>query len=117
MASVRFADLQARPTEFLDLTSLTLDELQQLVPPFEAAFQAPMAAWRREGKPPDRPPSNGLPGHPHRGAQRAVRVCARRVLRQPCLQCLADDPGQRGHAGAGADYCHDRALSLGRLGV
>jgi hypothetical protein len=51
MASIRFADLQARPTEFLDFTSLTLDEFQQLVPPFEAAFQAHMAAWRLDGKP------------------------------------------------------------------
>jgi hypothetical protein len=40
MASLRFTDVQTRPTEFLDLTSLTLDEFQQLVPPFEAAFQA-----------------------------------------------------------------------------
>jgi hypothetical protein len=39
------------PTEFLDFTSLTLDEFQQLVPPFEAAFQAHMAAWRLDGKP------------------------------------------------------------------
>ena len=51
MASVRFADLQARPTEFLDFTSLTLDEFQQLVLPFEAAFQAHMAAWCLDGKP------------------------------------------------------------------
>src|SRR5919204_3257835 len=51
MAHVQFADLQARPTEFLDFTSLTLDEFQQLVPPFEAAFQAHMAAWRLDGKP------------------------------------------------------------------
>src|SRR3982751_4286721 len=51
MASVRFADLQSRPVEFLDFTSLTLDEFQQLVPPFEAAFQAHMAAWRLDGKP------------------------------------------------------------------
>jgi hypothetical protein len=51
MASVRFIDVQARPTEFLDLTSLTLDEFQQLVPPFEAAFHAHMAAWRLDGKP------------------------------------------------------------------
>jgi len=51
MASVRFADVQSRPTEFLDFTSLTLDEFQQLVPPFEAAFQAYMAAWRLDGKP------------------------------------------------------------------
>ena len=51
MTSVRCSDLQARPTEFLDLTSLTLDEFQQLVPPFEAAFHAHMAAWRLDGKP------------------------------------------------------------------
>jgi len=37
--------------EFLDFTSLTLDEFQQLVPPFEAAFHAQMAAWRMDGKP------------------------------------------------------------------
>jgi Helix-turn-helix of DDE superfamily endonuclease len=51
MASLRFTDLQSRPTEFLDFTSVTLDEFQQLVPPFEAAFQAHMAAWRLDGKP------------------------------------------------------------------
>src|SRR5881227_1858709 len=51
MAGLRFADLQSRPTEFLDFTSLTLDEFQQLVPPFEAAFQAHMVAWRLDGKP------------------------------------------------------------------
>jgi hypothetical protein len=51
MAGLRFADLQSRPTEFLDFTSLTLDEFQHLVPPFEAAFQAHMAAWRLDGKP------------------------------------------------------------------
>jgi hypothetical protein len=51
MAGLRFIDVQSRPTEFLDLTSLTLDEFQLLVPPFEAAFQAHMAAWRLDGKP------------------------------------------------------------------
>ena len=51
MAGVRFTDLQSRPMEFLDFTSLTLDEFQQLVPPFEAAFQAHMAVWRLDGKP------------------------------------------------------------------
>jgi hypothetical protein len=51
MASLRFADVQSRPAEFLDFTSLTLEEFQQLVPPFEAAFQAHMAAWRLDGKP------------------------------------------------------------------
>ena len=51
MAHLQFTDVQDRPTEFLDLTSLTLDEFQQLVPPFEAAFQVHMAAWRLDGKP------------------------------------------------------------------
>ena len=51
MAGVRFTDVQSRPLEFLDFTSLTLDEFQQLVPPFETAFHARMAAWRMDGKP------------------------------------------------------------------
>ena len=51
MAGLRFTDLQSRPLEFLDFTSLTLNEFQQLVPPFEAAFHARMAAWRIDGKP------------------------------------------------------------------
>ena len=37
--------------EFLDFTSVTLDEFQQLVPPFETAFQGHMATWRMAGKP------------------------------------------------------------------
>jgi hypothetical protein len=51
MAHVQFTDVQDRPTEFLDWTSLTLEEFQQLLAPFEAAFQAHMAAWRLDGKP------------------------------------------------------------------
>src|SRR6266540_2747872 len=50
MGTLRFADLQTRSTEVLDLTSLTVDEFQQLVPPFEAALQAHMADWRLDGK-------------------------------------------------------------------
>ena len=51
MIGLRFSDIQTRPTEVLDLTSLTLDEFHQLIPPFEAAFQAHMAEWRLDGKP------------------------------------------------------------------
>jgi hypothetical protein len=51
MAGIRFTDLQSRPMEFLDFTSLTLDEFQQLVSPFETAFHTRMAAWRMDGKP------------------------------------------------------------------
>jgi hypothetical protein len=51
MSGVRFIDVQSRPTEFLDLTSLTPDEFEQLIAPFEEAFQAHMARWRLDGKP------------------------------------------------------------------
>ena len=51
MAGLRFADVQSRPTEFLDFTSLTLEEFQILISPFEVAFQAHMAAWRFDGTP------------------------------------------------------------------
>jgi hypothetical protein len=51
MAGVRFAALQSRPTECLDVTSVTLEEFQPLVPPFETAYQARMAVWRMDGKP------------------------------------------------------------------
>src|SRR5207342_795610 len=51
MVGVRFTELQTRPLAFLDFTSLTLEEFQQLVPPFETAFHARMTAWRLDGKP------------------------------------------------------------------
>jgi hypothetical protein len=51
MARVRFTDVQSRPTEFLDFTSLTLEEFRTLLPSFEAAFHAHMAVWRLDGKP------------------------------------------------------------------
>src|ERR671914_1198444 len=50
MGNLQFADVQTRPTEFLDLTSLTVKEFQELVPPFAAAFQAHMAEWRLDGR-------------------------------------------------------------------
>jgi hypothetical protein len=49
MTGVRFADVEDRPAEFLNLTSLTLEEFEALVAPFEAAFQDHMAAWRLDG--------------------------------------------------------------------
>ena len=51
MAGLRFTDVQSRPTEFLDFTSLTLEEFRLLLPPFESAFQAHMATWRFDGTP------------------------------------------------------------------
>jgi len=51
MRTLRFSDLQMRPTEGLDVTSLTVNEFEPVVPPFAAAFQAHMALWRLAGKP------------------------------------------------------------------
>jgi hypothetical protein len=51
MDGLRFSTIQSRPTEILDLTSLTLDEFQILVAAFEAAFQEYMREWRLDGKP------------------------------------------------------------------
>jgi Helix-turn-helix of DDE superfamily endonuclease len=51
MGSLRFTDIQTRPTEVVDLTSLTLNEFRQLIPPFEAAFQVHMAEWCLDGQP------------------------------------------------------------------
>jgi Helix-turn-helix of DDE superfamily endonuclease len=51
MVGLRFADMWVRPTEFLDFTSLTVDEFQILIPPFEAAFQAHMRLWCLDGTP------------------------------------------------------------------
>jgi hypothetical protein len=51
MGNLRFTDIEPRPTEVLDLTSLTLAEFRCLLPPFEAAFQAHMAQWRFDGQP------------------------------------------------------------------
>ena len=51
MVGLRFADMWVRRTEFLDFTSLTVDEFQILIPPFEAAFQAHMRLWCLDGTP------------------------------------------------------------------
>jgi hypothetical protein len=51
MGKWRCIDLQTRPLEGLDLTSLTLDAVRWLVPPFEAGCQGQMAPWRFDGQP------------------------------------------------------------------
>jgi hypothetical protein len=50
VAGLRFGDVADRPTEVLDLTSLTGEEFAVLVGPFEAACQAHMALWRFDGQ-------------------------------------------------------------------
>lgn len=51
MGRLSYAAVAAKPADVLALTSLTVEEFQRLVVPFEAAFQAHMATWTVEGKP------------------------------------------------------------------
>jgi hypothetical protein len=51
MSRLSYAKLARKPMDVLDMTSLTPDEFDILVPPFEQAFQAHMADWRLDGKP------------------------------------------------------------------
>jgi hypothetical protein len=97
MTSVRFTDVQARPTEFLDLTSLTLEEFQQLVPPFEAAFHAHMAGWRLDGKPPHRAPVYGVQELPLSDAGRSA------VLHSGLPENLCPPGGARAHVRHGPE--------------
>ena len=46
----RYRELSPSTPEVLDLTSLTVDELTALVPPFEAAFLDDMADWTLHGR-------------------------------------------------------------------
>ena len=99
MASVRFSDLQSRPTAFLDCTSLTLDEFQPLVPPCEAApFQAHMAAWRL-----DHQRSGGM----------GVRSPATHSRRSRSLGLNIAKLSYAATCRVPAGVCHDRATSPG----
>jgi hypothetical protein len=51
MSGLRFNDIAHKPTDILDMTSLTAEEFQAVLPAFERAFQAHMAEWRLDGKP------------------------------------------------------------------
>src|SRR6266508_4473015 len=51
MTRLCYVELARKPMDVLDMTSLTPDEFQLLVPAVETAFQAHMAMWRLDGKP------------------------------------------------------------------
>src|SRR5947209_8988825 len=50
MGGLRYTEESRRAREFLDLTSLTVEEFDELVPSFEAAFQEHMKQFRLDGK-------------------------------------------------------------------
>src|SRR6266487_5774784 len=47
---LRYEDIKTKAYRILDLTSLPVDEFEQLVPAFEAAFVRHMRNWTMEGK-------------------------------------------------------------------
>lgn len=50
MSGLRYAEVSQKELKFLDMTSLTVEEFDQLVPTFEEAFQSRMNEWRLDGK-------------------------------------------------------------------
>ena len=48
---LRYQDIKTKAYRILDLTSLTVEEFEQLVLPFDAAFVRHMHDWTMEGKP------------------------------------------------------------------
>ena len=48
---LRYQEIKTKAYQVLDLTSLTVDEFEQLVPAFETAFVRHMREWTMEGKP------------------------------------------------------------------
>jgi len=56
MTGLQCADAQSRPTEFLDFTSLTLEEFQILIPPFECRVPGAYGGVALRWDTPDGPP-------------------------------------------------------------
>src|SRR5258708_12497064 len=48
---MRYAEVSRKELKFLDLTSLTVEEFQQILPVFEERFREPMKKIRLDGKP------------------------------------------------------------------
>jgi len=48
---LRYASERDKPNQILNLTSLTVEQFEQLVEPFEQAFVRHMTVWTIEGKP------------------------------------------------------------------
>ncbi len=51
MSKLSYCDIKGKEREFVALTSLRVNEFEQLVPGFENAFQSYMSQWRLDGKP------------------------------------------------------------------
>ena len=47
---MKYVEISRKELTFLDLTSLTIEEFNQIVPAFEEAFQGRMRDWCLDGK-------------------------------------------------------------------
>ena len=50
MSKLTYGEIRSKPTAFLALTGLTVEEFEILVPGFERAYQEHMGKWRLDGK-------------------------------------------------------------------
>lgn len=50
MSKLSYLEVSQKGLKFLDMTSLTVEEFDELVPSFEEAFQERMKVWRLDGK-------------------------------------------------------------------
>src|SRR5437764_8104728 len=51
MSGLRYTEVSQKDPKFLDMTSVTVEEFDQLVPAFEEAFEQRMKEWCLDGKP------------------------------------------------------------------
>jgi len=51
MSGLRYTEVSQKEQKFLDMTSLTVEEFDRLVPAFEEAFEQRMKEWCLDGKP------------------------------------------------------------------
>jgi DDE superfamily endonuclease len=105
MGSIRFADLQTRPTDVLDLTSLTMAEFQQLVPPLKPRSRLiwpPGALMAGRAPPADTPPIRTV-RCPHRRIGRSLFSSTLRPI--PCRLCRDGSSGWATKQGPSADSC------------
>lgn len=51
MSGLRYTEVSQKEQKFLDMTSLTVEEFEQLVPAFEEEYEQRMKEWCLDGKP------------------------------------------------------------------
>ena len=79
---LRYASEREKANHILNLTSLTVEQFEQLVEPFEQAFVRHMRQWIMEGKPRTRVP---IPRISIRHCPHPKTACCSCLLPESCL--------------------------------